>query len=371
VYYDFKASNRQPCQRCHTSTGFRNFANDPASYDADGDGTPDTPNQFTATGEQRELLYCWACHTDHVGGVRNPGIFNTTISPYDSPADRIAAVGDLGGSNICMACHSGRESGDTIKAAGPFPISSNYGTFNSHYLAAGGVLFRTIGYEFVNSVGGEPLNYEDLSYFHHKEIGSSSSPGTGENGPCAGCHMEDSDVGHTLEVVKKNASGVIVSLPANDEVCSNCHNGLYVLTAEEVEEQSEGFHAALDALESALANAGIYFGSSYPYFFTSSTIQDSSTYYTEWQSEKDLGAAFNLSMLHHEPGAYVHNRFYTKRLIFDSLDWLDGDTVGSDGEVMDGVIDLSAFPAAAAWYQEDGGNISDDNAVARPEEIFW
>ena len=27
--------------------------------------------------------------------------------------------------------------------------------------------------------------------------------------------------------------------------------------------------------------------------------------------------------LHHEPGAYAHNRFYAKRLLFDSIDWID------------------------------------------------
>jgi hypothetical protein len=28
-------------------------------------------------------------------------------------------------------------------------------------------------------------------------------------------------------------------------------------------------------------------------------------------------------MLHFEPGAYVHNSKYVKRLIYDSIDWLD------------------------------------------------
>jgi len=36
-----------------------------------------------------------------------------------------------------------------------------------------------------------------------------------------------------------------------------------------------------------------------------------------------MGAAFNYNLLKHEPGAYTHNRRYTKRLIWDSIDWLD------------------------------------------------
>jgi hypothetical protein len=36
-----------------------------------------------------------------------------------------------------------------------------------------------------------------------------------------------------------------------------------------------------------------------------------------------MGAAFNFNLFEHDPGAYVHNRYYVKRLIYDSLDWLD------------------------------------------------
>ncbi len=36
-----------------------------------------------------------------------------------------------------------------------------------------------------------------------------------------------------------------------------------------------------------------------------------------------MGAAFNFNLLEHDPGAYAHNRIYTKRLIYDSIDWVD------------------------------------------------
>ena len=39
--------------------------------------------------------------------------------------------------------------------------------------------------------------------------------------------------------------------------------------------------------------------------------------------KQNMGALFNLNMLQHEPGAFAHNRYYTKRLIYDSIDWLD------------------------------------------------
>jgi hypothetical protein len=36
-----------------------------------------------------------------------------------------------------------------------------------------------------------------------------------------------------------------------------------------------------------------------------------------------MGAAFNFNLFEHDPGAYAHNRYFVKRLIYDSIDWLD------------------------------------------------
>jgi hypothetical protein len=41
----------------------------------------------------------------------------------------------------------------------------------------------------------------------------------------------------------------------------------------------------------------------------------------------NMGAAFNFNLFEHDPGAYAHNRYYVKRLIYDSLDWLDDNTL--------------------------------------------
>jgi hypothetical protein len=46
-----------------------------------------------------------------------------------------------------------------------------------------------------------------------------------------------------------------------------------------------------------------------------------------------MGAAFNYYMLYYDPGAFAHNRRYVRRLIFDSMDWLD------DGKLNKSVCD--------------------------------
>jgi hypothetical protein len=372
-FIDFKDSGHTECQRCHTATGFRNLANDPVAYDADRDGFPDTLNAFVATGTQREMLYCWACHLSNDGTLRNPGIFNG-LAPYAEPVGRIDAVPDLGGSNICMSCHSGRMSG-TKGIALSADDFSNKSFEDGHYLAAAGVMFRLNGYEFTNS-SGVPLNYNDVPYYGHKKIGTAACTAGGNpcpsellvNGPCVGCHMKASAVGHTLHVVEKDANDVITAINANAEICSNCHAGPYALSTVILNEESHGFHNVLEALADLLNSAGFtpsgYPASfDYPYFTQTNwkavyAVEDPS-------GHNNMGAAFNYSMLHHEPGAYAHNSVYAKRLVFDSLDWLDNG-------MMDGFIDLSVdfsglghdYTEASVWLI--GGGAGAISNIPRP-----
>ena len=43
--------------------------------------------------------------------------------------------------------------------------------------------------------------------------------------------------------------------------------------------------------------------------------------------KNNMGAAFNYNLLEHDPGAFVHNRRYAARLIYDAIDWLDDNTM--------------------------------------------
>jgi hypothetical protein len=138
-----------------------------------------------------------------------------------------------------------------------------------------------------------------------------------------------------------------------------------------MEDEKELFHAALGALESAMADSTIrpafYSFSTYPYIFQdpAGTIPT-----TNWASYGDtslnsvmtgkpnMGAIFNLVLLEHDPGAFAHNSLYSKLLIFDSIDWLDNNT-------LDGTIDLALNPDAAVFLQGDE-SIFNDSIVARP-----
>lgn len=341
VHYDFKnpslpppAPDTTPCQYCHTATGFRNYANSPATYDpANNYDLFDETDNFVATGEQREMLYCWACHTANVAnaaytdnpyGLRDPGAFSSIEATYTVPAGR--TISDLEGSNMCLVCHSGRTTGEYVKGLDwATQISgNNFSGFNSHYLAAGGIIFRMVGYEYL---GRDYAN----SYFQHGDCGTTSAPGTGSNGPCVSCHME-TDEGHLFEAVEKDAGGVITAIAS--EVCVTCHvagSGIAVTTAD-LNTLSDGYEAAVQALEDQLAANGIYYGP-YPYFYSDAGL---TTPYTAWPNDgvggngsNTLAAAFNFVLLEHEPGGYAHNQLYAKRLIYDSIDWLDDGTLNS------------------------------------------
>lgn len=342
--------NRAACQRCHTSTGLMNFANNPAGYNPANNNFAHLSGWTAAAGSpQNELLYCWGCHTNAgKGTIRNPGAITETYSPGtagDPPTT--VSYPNIAGSNICMSCHIGRETGDVIKNDQDADGVRSF--INSHYLTAGGQLFGTTGYEYAGR------SYANPSFFAHDKIGLAAAPGTGTNGPCAGCHMTTPNSHSFLPVTKDAATGAITAI--NSSSCASCHSGGFALTPAGLTTEEEEYRAALTALTATLDSKGIFFFNAHPYFYAGpgGTLGA----FTNWAGVygfalwKDvMGAAFNANLLIHDPGGYVHNRFYSKRLIWDSIDFiydgvLNNDvTAAIDAQVA--ALRLDAAVAAAA-----------------------
>jgi nitrate/TMAO reductase-like tetraheme cytochrome c subunit len=284
------------CSRCHTTSGAKNYLDDPENY------SPRNNNFSHLSGAQKELMYCWGCHADNSGGLRDPG---PITAAYTSVSFTFP---DLMGSNVCTACHTGRESGEVISNSDD--DFSDKGFVDSHYLSAGGTLFNATGYEFAGR------DYSNSIYFIHDRVGLTNPLQPGDNGPCIGCHMKTEE-GHLFASVAKDITGQIVELTSFEQTCSNCHTGPEELLAV-VNELEEGFTAALESLRIELAKNDFYFLGGFPYFSD-----------TDWTSAKDpsgknnMGAAFNYNLLHHEPGAYTHNLQYARKLLYDSIDFLD------------------------------------------------
>ena len=56
----------------------------------------------------------------------------------------------------------------------------------------------------------------------------------------------------------------------------------------------------------------------------SKTLHTAANVFKKWGNEGNMGAAFNLNLLFRDYGGFAHNDLYAKRLIYDSIDWLDG-----------------------------------------------
>ena len=352
-HYDWELASRQSCQRCHTSTGlvaFLTASKDKTTYNAANNNFSHLSgwNTTTRTSPQNELLYCWGCHSNAgTGELRNPGAITETYTAGTTgdPETKVAYP-DVAGSNICMGCHLGRETGEVIKNDADADGVRSF--INSHYLAAGGTLFGTTGYEYT------ALDYANPSYFKHDKVGSTTAAGTGTNGPCVGCHMTTPNA-HKFTNVTKDNTGTITAITST--ACVTCHAGNYALTAEKLQDEEHEYVASLEALKAALAGKGIHFFNAHPYFYQQAAGAGGG--FTNWAGvytfanwKNTMGAAFNANLLIHDPGGYAHNRIYAKRLIWDSIDFINDGVLNNDVvTAIDAQVTaarLSAADAAAA-----------------------
>lgn len=330
-YYDFKnvlyGNPAYDCNRCHTTTGF-------IKYITTGDATP----WGSTSDKTKEMLGCNACHIDYSFALRpaNPAHGKYTGGEVTYP--------DVGTSNLCLNCHVGRESGNTIKN-----IQRNYtsaGFVNSHYLTAGGIIFGEIGYEYAGRDYADPAGYK------HRYIGTSDSRGNsvvaGNSGPCVGCHLANK----TQPGEKHTFKPYIIVAGASKEAatplsptCVGCHTSNPDRTFLEVTWKPR-YQATLLSLKYFLETnqyRKLYFNASNPYFFLDSNGDGvlsaseavGSNVQKKWHSvggpevdlvvtgKNNMGAAFNYNLLIHDRGGVAHNRYYTRRLIYDAIDWLD------------------------------------------------
>ncbi len=403
AHYNWDADGRQSCQKCHTSTGVMNFL-DSSETLKDTNLTNDVVyaaanNDFshlegwaadTVNGSnQNELLYCWGCHSNAQTGVMRTEEPITLDYMVDGVATDVTAPD--GSSAACLSCHSGRGNMDSLlgaTAADPAGAAVTGGT-RTHYLTAGATIYQgitKIGYEYfdVNATDalGAPapdfLNYDDVVYFGHDNLG------------CAECHMTTETIAgkasHTFGVVEKDATETITAI--SSQKCVECHDGEHALfvaasqvgevlpiwngtaavnttvtqtmadaAAAEMEHESHGYHDALSAMAAALTAAGTTPSLDYPYFVpTDPAVLTLGAAVTD---QGHGGAMHNYSYLHHEPGAYAHNRFYAKRMIFDSIDWLTNPTDGlvdiAGSRTLSGSIflDPATYGAAITWLGGD------------------
>jgi len=335
-------TDRRFCQRCHSTTGFAAFADalrtgntESAREIIQGDRYNISLLTYTTAGWKPEMLKCNGCHTDYKGALRNPGPvtirydYYTRSIPLSDPVALSVFTGDIphtypdaAGSNICISCHSGRESGETLKGLNDAALLSagtisafdfsNKGWITSHFLTGGGTVFTASGYEFAGR------SYANNSSYLHDKIGTPATEqlfpnvNTGSNGPCVGCHMSrpNKSGNHLFLPISRSAlTGTATVSRATatitgiaSEVCFKCHGPNAEVVLDMVKEQKVLYADASEAVVAALEQAGIYKRGSSFYPVRNSQIISAGTVSAVIGSPVITGKTTNWASVGLEPG---------------------------------------------------------------------
>lgn len=282
------------------------------------------------TNATKKVLACNACHTNvATGDIRFELVAGLPIDDYTYSTTSNTVVAsltytDYGSSVLCVRCHSGRTGNNYAWGE---QLTGNQALFGSHYLVAGPMLENKLGYEFAG--GGD---YDSLG--QHKFVGVNNTNGSGTSGPCVTCHM-GSGADHTWQPVLKDQNGDIVEIK-NADVCATCHTDMTPAT---LNAEKAAFQADLEVLRLALeaksiyynpANANYYQDSAFATQITTATIAYLDTVRGPVSRIDLIGAMFNYRILaysHQDPGAYVHNQSYARKLLSDSINILDNGVI--------------------------------------------
>ncbi len=297
------------CSKCHSSGGFIEFATDDA-----------TSSQLPTRG-----VDCVACHTD-TNLFDNPETryddlgANPALANIEFPSGATASFGN--NSNICMSCHQGRESGQSVENATPNSIAQvpdydSYDFINIHYYAAAATLFGSdvnAGYEYA---GKEYRGKNEFIGLHEES----------NLVDCIDCHMnaslarnppfEDNEAKHTF-------------LPEVAD-CNRCHSGTRFqdLSGSPGDNfrEIEVLKAQLLVAMQAYATTGdlpinspvLYDSETYPYWFKDNGMGASyANRYRDFDF-KMLTAAYNFTVASKDPAGYIHNGAYIEQLLYDSI----------------------------------------------------
>lgn len=306
------------CAKCHSAAGFLEYA----------------ATEMNTTAQALPLgLDCTACH------AANPTTWSDATT-YPWLQDVLFPSGvrqDLAGnSNMCITCHQGRESTDTVNAdiadcsnvgdcdadctpmagaggaggAGGASGCEGLGFINIHYYAAGATFFGTDvrgGYEYV----GQTYVGQNLFDDHGSNLSD-----------CIQCHMQANPTGgaHLFVPDIATCSGAI------------CHGTPAEFTELEGKpsESYDAIQALLPALLTEIQTYATdtlgepidYRPDDYPYWFNGSG--------EPYQFDATLvKGAYNYQTGLKDPGGYIHNGDYIQQILADSISDLGGTPPGT------------------------------------------
>ena len=459
---DQNFDNRNYCVRCHTSTGFINFVKDDsftnvnALPDIGADGLPD-PNGFRSnfpwgfkTGAayqsdqkpyvlntngtlsttfraykdtSREATNCNVCHLDSrtsssllpnegprsYSGELRPVALATGVKiyyPYSSTgrghSQSVTTVqfDTLGNSNLCLTCHSGRATGQTIKGTNTvyqnnlkLNFANNPSAPSIHDFAGGAVLLAEKS-AFFFYTSSQKYNIAPA----HRSINIDG------NGPCISCHMpkvQSSQSGglihsHLFRPVtwtNDDINDKITNIISFSSVCSQCHTGTSADFVTTMNNLRRGFRMTVLILKGLRPSSSAWTTQNKNGGLDSSTTNPAipgliGPTYTNVNVGPTLGgfpagaytmgAQYNEGLFENEPSSYNHNPILVRQLLYDSIDWLkngwfSATPFGSSPASVYNAINNFPIPAAGLKWNKANpvqGAIEGTNIPVKDYDIF-
>ncbi len=297
-HWDEEGAVPGTCARCHTAGGLPQFLKE---------GT-------TISAKPNNGFQCSTCH-DEANWPNRYAVAKVTF-----PSGAVLSFGENEDSNLCLVCHQGRESKNSVDAAlkglDPKQPSDKIRFRNIHYFAAGATLFGTEAkgaYEYdgktYNGMNTHPLNKcKDCHDVHKLEPKFET---------CVACHKDVTEP----EAIRA----------ANDTTDYDGDGNITEGIAGEIETLREALYAQIQAVAKANGTPIVYNAAAYPYFFVDKDedgkpdIGEKGPIVYNAFSPQLLKAAYNYQYAMKDPGGYVHNPKYIIQILIDSIADLGGD----------------------------------------------
>ncbi len=311
--------NSANCNRCHNPAGLPLIVENPTTVVMADGNTTHLGIEMPASANSLE---CSTCHEQVMG----PDWTLHSLEAVQFPGGPVSSYGAGDeASNLCLACHQGRESGSAVKfiigdAADDDQLpGAPAGGVRVHYFVAGATLFGTEAqgmYEYEGKTYRGALTH--LPTFNS----------------CAECHDN-----HELGVKVDSCAMCHGATPPEDINFSNTdwdRNG----TVQGVKHEIDGLAGLLYAdLQAYAANTvGTCIGISGSRFNIDTNCNGvidpdetaSSNRYNVW-TPKLLRAAYNYAYIAYgsnDPGAYAHNPKYVIQVLYDGMENMGHDMTG-------------------------------------------
>lgn len=286
-HWDAEGEVPGSCARCHSADGLPRYHKEGVNI------SEETANGFK----------CTTCHAS-LGGNWPRLVFNNATFPSGAVVSFGAGVG----ANLCLQCHQGRASGQSVvNAIAGKDLDTVYTSLrfiNIHYFAAGATLFGSQ----VNGL----YQYEGKPYagqFAHVDPFN----------VCTECHST-----HQLEVRWQSCAQCHPVVTSVDKLVDirffgrpdydgdgNTTEGI----AGEIKTMADRLLTAMQAYADANPNTDpiVYNPDRYPYFFN-----DAGASYSTW-TPRLLRTAYIYQYVQKDPGGFAHNAKYIIQVLYDAL----------------------------------------------------